>query len=81
MEHSKLYWVSAIIQNWNDRKAWLCPMSEGVFSLDEALEVIQRLKDNNYNVLVAWIDETDENNNKKVVFHECYIDMFGNTRR
>ena len=76
MKHSKLYWVSAIIQNWHDRKAWLCQMSECIFSLDEALEVIQRLKDI-YNVLVAWVDETDENNQTRIVFHKCYINMFG----
>lgn len=74
---TKLYWVSAIIQNEYDKKAWLCAMTDGVLSLDKAMEVIERTREN-HKVLSAWVDVFDENKVKQTVFHECYINVFGN---
>lgn len=72
----KLYWVSAIVQNKSDKRAWLCAMSEGELSLDKAMQVIDRLKEIN-TVLSAWIDMFDENGIKTTVYHNCYINTFG----
>ena len=71
----KLYWVSAIIQN-KSNKPWLCAVNEAELSLDKAMEVIAYIKEN-YIVLSAWVDMFDENNIKQTVFHECYINAFG----
>lgn len=75
----KLYWISAIIQNKDDKKPWLCSMYNGATSLEKALEVVDRTKEM-HTVLSVWIDTFDENMNKQIVFHECYIDIFGNVR-
>lgn len=71
-----LYGVSAIIQNKDNKKPWLCAMNEGELSLDKAMELIARIKERN-NVISVWIDVFDENNVKQTIFHECYIDAFG----
>ena len=76
----KLYYVSAIIQNEGDTKPWLCAMTDSEIKLEDAMEVITRTRAN-HNVLSAWIDMFDENNVKQTVFHECYIDTFGNMSR
>lgn len=72
----KLYWVSAIIQNKGDQKPWLLAMSEGELSLEKAMEIVNRVKED-HTVLSVWIDVFDENNTKQTVFHECFIDAFG----
>ena len=64
----KLYWVSATIQNKNDREPWLCAMYDGELSMDSAMQTISRLKEN-HNVLSAWID-TFENGIKETVYRE-----------
>lgn len=76
----KLYWVSAIVQNKSDKRAWLCAMSEGELSMDKAMQLIDRLKEIN-TVLSAWIDVFDENGAKETVYHDCYIDTFGDYSR
>lgn len=76
----KLYWVSAIIQNRGDSKPWLCSMNEGELDLNNAIKVVNRLK-SNYNVLSAWVDVFDGDNIKHTVFHECYINAFGEKNR
>lgn len=68
----KLYWVSAIIYDKNDREPWLLAMTDSETTMENAIETINRLK-NNRNVLSAWIDTFDENNKKHTVFHECYM--------
>lgn len=72
----KLYLVSAIIQNKGDKKPWLCTMNNRVLSLDKAKKVIAYMRKNN-TVLSAWVDVFNEDNNKQTVFHECYINVFG----
>lgn len=75
----KLYWVSAIIQDKGDDKPWLCASSDSVLSLEDAMNTIAKAR-NNHTVLSAWVDIFDENNKKVTVFHECYIDTFGDIR-
>lgn len=72
----KLYWVSAIVQNKDDKNPWLRAMSEGELSIGKAMTVIDRLKANN-TVLSVWIDVFDENGIKDTVYHDCYINAFG----
>lgn len=73
----KLYWVSLLIQDTEHSKPWLSSMSSGCTSFEEAMKTIERGR-NNHRVLCAWIDTFDENNNKSIVFHECYVNTIGN---
>lgn len=73
----KLYWVSAIVQG--NSKPKLIAMNTGELSQAKAERIISAMRQS-YNVLSAWIDTFDENNNKETVFHECYIDAFGIVR-
>ena len=73
----KLYWVSLLIQDTEKSKPWVCAMSDGCISLEQALKTVQTGRQN-YRVLYAWIDVFDDNNNKSTVFHECYVDAVGN---
>ena len=73
----KLYWPSAIIQDSDNKRPWLRSTSQGEISLEKAMMIINYFKDN-HTVLSAWVDSFDECNNKQTVFHECYIDAFGN---
>lgn len=73
----KLYWVSLLIQDTEKSKPWVCAMSDGCISLEQALKIVQTGRQN-YRVLSAWIDVFDENSNKSTVFHECYVDAVGN---
>lgn len=69
----KTFWTSVIIFNNGDIKPWLCAISSPQFSLERAMKEIEHLR-KNHNVLAAWIDTFDENNsNKEIVFHECYM--------
>lgn len=76
MEQKSLFWVSLIIQEDEDAKPRLCSKSTGFLKMEEAYREIQFMKEH-YIVLSAWIDVFDENNVKQTVFHECYIDAFG----
>jgi hypothetical protein len=35
----------------------------------------------NFDVLSAWIDFIDENDNKTTVFHDCYVNALGDIRK
>ena len=72
----KLYWVSAIVRYKGDKKDWLLSEASGQLSLEKAIEEIAHIKEN-FTVLSAWVDTFDDNNIKTTVFHECYIDPFG----
>lgn len=71
-----LYWVSAIVQNDGDRKPWLLSMYDGQLSIEEAMKVVAKVKEN-YRTLSVWVDSFDESKTKHTVFHECYINVFG----
>ena len=73
----KLYFVSAIIQNPYNAKAWCCAVNDAKSNLSQAMELVGWMK-NNHRVLSIWIDEFDDKQ-KTVVFHECYVDCFGET--
>ena len=72
----KLYFTSAIVQGGMTRKPCLLAMSEGELSLEKAIDNVVFVK-THYTVLSAWIDMFDENNVKQTVFHECYVNAFG----
>lgn len=69
-----LYWVSAIVVRGN--KPRLLAFSDAELSLKKAMDGISFIKENN-TVLSVWVDAIDENNVKSTVFHECYINAFG----
>lgn len=71
-----LYWVSLLVQETENSKPWLCAVSDGCLSLEEARDVIEKGK-KNYRILSAWIDTFDKNNKKTTVFHKCYINAVG----
>lgn len=79
-EDIKLYWVSLLIQNKENTKPWLCAMSDGCISLEGAIAIVEKSKQN-YRVLSAWIDTFDTNDHKTTVFHECYVNAIGNIER
>lgn len=68
----KLYWVSLLIQDTENSKPWLCAMSSGCTSFEDAMKTIKSGR-SNYRVLCAWIDTFDKYGNKSTVFHECYV--------
>lgn len=78
MEQKSLFWVSLIIQEDEETKPWLCSKSSGFLRIEEAHNEIQWMREHD-RVLSAWID-IYENDEKKTVFHECYIDTFGQIR-
>ena len=75
MEQKSLYWVSLIIQEDEETKPWLCSESTGFLTMEEAYKEIKFMREHD-RVLSAWIDIYD-NEEKKTVFHECYVDAFG----
>ena len=76
----KQYFVSAIIQEKDDVRAWMLPFYKCTLNLEKAMEQIEFMR-SNYTVLSIWVDCIDENNRKSVVFHECYVDVLGRVRR
>ena len=72
----RLFWVSAIVQDACDKKPCLLAVNTGEMTLDNAQKGVEFIK-NNHNVLSVWIDTFDENNKKETVFHECFINAFG----
>lgn len=76
----KRYYVSAIIREKDDVRAWMLPFYKCAFNLEKAMEQIEFMR-SNYTVLSIWVDCIDENNRKSVLFHECYVDVLGRVRR
>ena len=76
----KRYYVSAIIQEKNDERAWLCPITDSVLSIEKAIEQVEFMRAN-HTVLSVWVDCFDEKNKKSIVFHDCYVDMLGRVGR
>ena len=74
------YWVSLIIQNKGDKRAWLCAMSNCEMSLENAMETINKAR-TRFIVLSAWVDTFDKDNNKQTVFHECYVNCIGQVKK
>lgn len=75
MKQESLFWVSLIIQEDEETRPWLCSKSSGFLKIEDAHKEIQFMREHD-RVLSAWID-TYEGEEKKTVFHECYIDTFG----
>ena len=76
----KLYYASVIIQNSENSKSWSCSMQNSCTTIEDAKEIILRVR-KNFRVLSAWIDTYDGANNKITVFHECYVDFVGDVER
>ena len=74
-----VYWVSAIVQYKSDEKPRLLAMYNGEVSLDKAMKVVSRIKEN-HTVISVWVDAVSENKVKQTVFHECYINAFGDIK-
>ena len=72
----KTYWTSAIIWNESYGRPWLLALASCQFNLEKAMEEVTHIK-TTFHTLSAWIDMVDENNNKQTVFHECYVNAFG----
>lgn len=70
------YWVSAIVLNDGDKKPWLLAYGSCQLSLKMAMKEIEQVK-STFTTLSAWVDMFDENNVKQTVFHECYVNAFG----
>ena len=70
------YWVSAIVQNEEDKRAWLSSKYESVHSMEEAMRAIKFAREN-FTVLSAWIDIFDDTGVKRTIFHECYVNVLG----
>lgn len=73
------YYVSTIVQNDYDKRAWLCPIINPVLSLEDALLELEKFR-KLHMVISAWVDQVCENGTR-MVFHECYIDWLGNIRK
>ena len=72
----KQYWVSLLIQDTENSKPWHCAMSDSCSNLEQAKAVIAKGR-KNFRVLAAWVDTFDENNNKTIILHECYVNALG----
>ncbi len=70
------YWPSVMIQNASDARAWYCGSYDCCVSLEEALKVIERHKENNV-VLCAWVDKQRKNMFKAPVWFESYTNTLG----
>lgn len=70
-----MYWVSVIIQNEHDVRAWRCSSHDGCNSLDEAMELVNKYRDTS-RVLAAWIRE-DSDGESSLVFFKCYVNIVG----
>lgn len=70
-----MYWVSCIIQNNPNEKAWLCPCSEGQLTEQAAHRVVdQYIK--TFRCLSVWIDKED-NGVMTTIWHKALVDAFG----
>lgn len=73
------YYVSAIVFNNGCSKPWLLEDCSCNLTLEEAMKEIADIK-TKFTTLSAWIYKFDENNTRQTVFHECYVDAFGNIK-
>jgi len=71
-----MYYISLIIQDESDARAWKCSAYGSYPNLDEAKQWIEFYR-KGHCILAAWI--TDEKN--KICFFECYVDIAGNVTR
>lgn len=72
----KQYWLSMLVQDKLTDSIWCLAVNDSALSLEQAIQAISYYA-KSYTVLSAWVDTFDERGVKTVVFHECYIGMFG----
>lgn len=68
-----MYYVSVIIQDKNDKRAWRCSDCNGSSNFESAKELVEKYR-SQYTVLAAWI--TDKTGQKLRHF-KCYVDITG----
>lgn len=83
-DHSNEYWVSVLIQNDSDKRAWLLSTNSSVSSMEDAIKIISDIR-KNHKTLAAWVDTFTEDSTsgkvtKKTVYHDYFVDCFGNVR-
>ena len=76
----KEYWISAIVQNDGDDQAWLLSLTDSVSSIEDAMKKIEFMR-KSHRVLSVWIDSYDNENNKHIIFHECYVNIMGDVKK
>ena len=79
MGQKSLFLVSLIIQDEENSQPWLCSNITEFLNIEEAHKEIQSMRER-HRVLSAWINMY-ENEEKKIVFHECYINVLGYIRK
>jgi len=80
------FWINFILKRTDkytkETKIWHSPVSSSMNTIDAArneIELMRKLKDQE--VVSAWIDIYDNENNKTTVFHDCYINFVGNIEK
>lgn len=68
-----MYYVSVIIQDKNDSRAWRCSDTDGCTDYDSAKELVEKYR-SQHTVLAAWIID---NVTQKMRFFKCYVDIVG----
>lgn len=75
-KHFDKYLPSVLIQDADDKRAWYCGTYTCCTSLEEAMKVIEKQKEN-HTVLCAWIHKERVSVFKQPVFFECYVNTLG----
>ena len=70
------YLPCIMIQNKHDERAWVCGSYETTLTLEDALKVIEKHKENHV-VLCAWVWKFRKNRFNKPVFFENYTNALG----
>ena len=71
-----LYLPCVMIQDKHDERAWMCGSYESELTLEDALKVIEKHKENHI-VLCAWVWKYRKKRFKQPVFFECYTNALG----
>ena len=70
------YLPCVMIQNKHDERAWVCGSYKTTLTLEDALKVIEKHKENHV-VLCAWVWKFRKNRFNKPVFFENYTNALG----
>ena len=80
------YWTNFILRRTDrytkETKIWHSPTTSPFNTLDETRNEIQLMRNrDDFDVISAWVDAYDNENNKTTVFHDCYINFVGNVEK
>lgn len=70
-----MYFVSCIVQDEKDPRAWKLSSCDGCPNFDSAKALVRKLRQE-HTVLAAWIKASD-----RLRFFECYVDISGYVNR